>query len=285
MALVVTSGEGNKHNAYLFAKNYGLKFVSIKDSQNYAQIYQLGIYSREEFENIIFRKNGRVILHWCGNDSLLVKDRIKRGKWTEKFPENITHLAQSPAIFNELIELGIKSEIKLRFNEKRQSYPLTALPEEFTGIIFDRENRERFCFKEIEEVISQCQDINFVMVGYGREEHSIKTHNIQGLKYVSLIEHPEEYRGILKKTSCLLRFNQDVEGFSQVMMQMLLLGRRVLSNIQQEHVENFDIKNTEGIIGRLHQLKNIKEPNIVASEFYHSRQDINNFDFLTEVNM
>lgn len=273
------------HHGILFAKSYGLKFVSISESRSHDDIYQLGIFSEKALNNIQNRKKGRVVLHWCGSDAFGYEHRIKNGRWENRFPNFIEHVAQSQRQVEVLRQFGIYARVVKRFCDRRENYPLTPLPEKFTVLIFTPYNGRSitFNFDKLARIIEKCQDIHFILFGEAdkpKQSLEVNTNNITRIKWISLIDEPEKYRDVLKRSSCLLRFKNKTEGFSQMMMQILLLGRRVLSNVNQEYVEKFSIDNVQPIINRLTELKEIKESYVEGSNYYHTREDINNFDFV-----
>lgn len=273
------------HHGILFAKSYGLKFVSINASGDYDDIYQLGIFSESALNNITKRKKGRIVLHWCGSDAFGYERRVRKGKWKNRFPNFVEHVAQSQRQVDVLRQFGIYARVVKRFCDRRENYPLTPLPEKFTVLIFTPYNGRSvtFNFDKLARIIEACQDMYFILFGEAdrpKQKLEVNTDNITRVKWISLVDRPEEYRSVLKNCSCLLRFKNKTEGFSQMMMQVLLLGRRVLSNVDQEYVEKFSIDDVQSIINRLKELKEIKEPYVEGSNYYHTREDINNFDFI-----
>ena len=80
--MIVTSNvRAMGHHARLFARTHRLRFVPLEESGRYRDIYQLGIYAKGDYENIINRRDGRVILHWCGRDAFIYQRRMRKGEW------------------------------------------------------------------------------------------------------------------------------------------------------------------------------------------------------------
>lgn len=284
------------HHAALFAKSHNLNYVPIERASEFEEIYQLGVYSEREYRNVIDRTSGRAVLHWCGKDAFMYEDRMKRNKWGgyRPWPSCVEHVAQSDRQIQVLEQFGISARKVLRFNDKRENYPLTDLPEKFSVLVFAPIDRDDdLYFDQILEVIKFSPDISFTLLGFSRracvlralayrDYHKIfnKRQNTKIIFPVSLLDQPQAYREILKNHSCLLRLKK-TEGFSQMVMQMLLLGRSVLSNIEQEHVRTVDPQNVQSLVAALSELSQEKQASKEASNYYHARSDINNFDFLS----
>lgn len=285
--MVVTSDVwAMQHHSKLFAKSYGLEFVPIEEAHKYKDVYQLGIFSDCAYENLVNRTEGRVVLHWCGSDAFNFEARVQKGKYNRPLPSFIEHVSQSQRQIDVLKKMGINARLCLRFCDRRENYPLTALPEKYSVLIFTPHNgrNETFNYASLSRIIEACPDIHFTLFGQGEQTRfaklEVRTPNITRLDWISLLDEPEKYRDVLKNTSVQIRFKNKSEGFSQMVMQTLLLGRRVLSNIDQEYVERFSIEDEEGIAKRLRELKDVTEPHIEAAGFYHTRSDINCFDFI-----
>lgn len=294
--MVVTADQqGMGHHAALFAKSHGLTYVPTKDSSKFNEIYQLGVYCEEDYKSLMNRRSGKVLLHWCGNDAFMYQDRMKREKWGgfKPWPSFISHVAQSERQVEVLKQFGIEAKVLRRFNDKRENYPLTDLPKKFSVLIFTPIDRDDdLYFDQLLKIIKAAPDISFTLFGFSKysslkkslafdEFHELfeKRSNTKIVYPISLLDKPDAYRQVLKSSSCLLRLKK-TEGFSQMIMQMLLLGRPVVSNIEQEHVNTFNPSDIDGISEFLLKLKNDRFLDIVASEFYHKRSDINQFDFL-----
>lgn len=295
--MIVTSDKnGMGHHAALFAKSHNLNYVPIQRASQFENIYQLGVYSEMEYRNVIERSSGRVVLHWCGKDAFMYEDRMKRNKWGgyRPWPSCVEHVAQSERQIRVLEQFGISAKKVLRFNDRRENYPLTDLPEKFSVLIFAPIDRDDdLYFDQILKVIKLSPEISFTLLGFSRadfflralayrEYHKIfnKQPNVKIRLPRSLLQRPLAYRQILKNHSCLLRLKK-TEGFSQMIMQMLLLGRSVVSNIEQEYVNTVNPQDIQSVVAALRKLSQERGANREASDFYHSRSDINNFDFLS----
>lgn len=283
------------HHAALFAKSHNLDYVPIELSSKFSEIYQLGVYSEKEYRNVIDRSSGRVVLHWCGKDAFIYEDRMKRNKWGGQrvWPDCVEHVAQSERQIEVLKQFGISARKVLRFNDLRENYPLTALPKKFSVLIFTPIDREEdLFFDQILQVVELSPDISFTLLGFSRVAYALRSFayreyhplflkraNSKIKLPISLLNKPKAYRQLLKDHSCLLRLKK-TEGFSQMSMQMLLLGRSVVSNVEQEYVNTVNPDDIKGIAEVLCALRQGQNINQQASDFYRSRNDINNFDFL-----
>ena len=228
--MIVTSSIGMAHHAKLYARTYGFDYVPVEKSREFKDIYQFGIYEYEDYENIKSRKEGRVILHWCGSDIFSFSRRVRLNKFTADFGSNVlhfTHSSKQRALIKEL--LGIDTTAMTRFNDDRNKYQVTDLPTKFTPLVYyDTSRAKQFGLKEIMSVIKQST-FDFILLGKKDQWEDRK--NIKWIEPISLLEESEKYIELLKSCSCLLRFDkQGTEGFSQMVMQMFLLGRRVISN-------------------------------------------------------
>jgi len=255
----------NKHSKSLFRlEEYDPRVAS----QLGEPVFFSGLYLDRDYD-VLRNHYGPKFIFWNGSDVLWMYRVKERHKIVMGFPDAV-HACHTEYLRNELKQIGIKALVRPIFFGDPSQYPVSFKPSEtphvFANVTVRREGSYKLA--SIERIASKVPEVTFHVYGVdGQNTGNLVFH---GYIEESLMDKQiRDYQGVL-------RLNSSDDGFSQIVMKALFLGQYPITAIRYKGI--WHAVNDEEVIKRLHQLREIKTPNLEVREQY--LKIINNFDWL-----
>ena len=213
-----------------------------------------GMYHCGDYYHCL-RHKGEKSVFWCGHD--LVNLKNNRLPLYKMFRE-IDNYVENRVEQEDLEEFGICSFIRPSFLEDVPpvSYKHSDRPKVYVSGHAGRE--EEYGFKFIEKIAKQVPECFFAL--YGAEWKS----NLTNVFCFGKVP-PEQFNEEIKDYQCGLRLNEH-DGFSEITAKSILMGQYPITRIKYPMIDSYETE--EELIKLLKDLKNKKEPNIKAREFW-----------------
>lgn len=228
-------------------------------------MYHIGDYSH------FIKHLGKKIVFWTGSDITSLKNShfpvYKLFQKTKCYCENDVE-------WEELFGMGIFSEVKPSFLEDIDDFPVSFEPSEKMHVYLSvRPNREKeYGVEIVKRIAPKVPDIFFHIYGYK---------GVVGVAYGNIIYEgevsPEKFNEDIKKYHCGLRTNSH-DGASEIMIKSVLMGQYPITKIKYPMIDYYT--DEEELVALLKELKNKKEPNLKAREFW--RNNVNNLPFINK---
>jgi hypothetical protein len=227
-------------------------------------MYHIGDYLR------FIKHWGKKIIVWTGGDIVNLKKKylFSTGKnfWLSKLLtwipaykifQNTESYCENELEQRELRKLGIKSKIKPTFLEEINDFPISFKPSKNpTVYVSIRKGTENdYGFKLVERLRKILPDINFYIFDGTTSNR--------------------EFNKKIRNFHCGFRPNKH-DGFSEITAKSVLMGQYPITRIKYPMIDHYETE--EELIVLLKDLKNKKEPNIKARDYY--RKILNNLPFL-----
>lgn len=243
---VVTSLGAPLHGLHA-AKKLGADYLPMPSFKphNYKKIYLLGFYPGPnvtkqhlavfaEPGELTYAPEGHVsdiksyskatkVIHWIGTDVLKMRTEVPfltiqylKDVWKK---EKVTHLTEAQHTHDELLEMGIKSEIIPIPPDKL--YQPMPLPEQFTVGIYENSTQNMYHETLMTDIVRAMPDIQFKFFG-DETKKGIKNRNSEHLGWCNMDK-------LLPTISCNLRITVH-DGLALTPLQFLTAGRNVVAN-------------------------------------------------------
>lgn len=216
-----------------------------------------GLYTNKDYDLFLEHKGEKTIV-WCGSDILSAGWEFREIQKHEA--RHIVENELQQAVLRLLLG-GKEPEIKYIFYGNPENYPLTYKRAEIPNVFISSHmgfGAERQAgLHLIEEIAPKC-DVVFHI--YGLEG---------GSRYENVVYHGqvsgEQFDEEVKNYQAGLRLHQ-WDGMGEVLSKNVLAGGYPISAIRYPYIDTYRSKND--LIRLLNELKNRREPNYVAREFY-----------------
>lgn len=244
-----------------------------------------GMYHIGDYFHFI-RHPGKKIIIWAGNDILNLKRNYlfndgkllclsrlffkipayKLFKKTECYCENELER-------DELKELGIEAKVRPTFLEDIDDFPISFKQQSKNPQVFISTNKNRekeYGWEIIMKIAEKLPEITFHFYG------SCKCQNRGNIIFHGRVS-PEQFNQEIKNYHCGLRLNEH-DGFSEITAKSVLMGQYPISRIKYPMIDSYETE--EELTALLKELKNKKEPNYKAREFW--RKNVNQFPWVNK---
>jgi glycosyltransferase involved in cell wall biosynthesis len=219
------------------------------------------------------QQNKKIVVHWIGTDVVQLKDYVVLNKRLPLFLSEIVdvHLADSPAIQEELTELGISTKV-IRLLPQTVEAEVQPLPIKPAVLAYwsDESRAEFYGGSFILSLARHLPDIPFYVVGSGRGNMANVPANVSFLGEVTDME------SVYKKISVFVRFIQH-DSLSAMVLEALARGKYVFYSHQFPHTTR--LKGLDDGIKALKGVCSETNPNWVGSRYV-----CENFSWRAEIN-
>ena len=204
---------------------------------------------------------------WCGGDIIALNKSIFWKRIIRWVPSS--HLCENYGEYKLLKKCGIKARVRPLFFDNPENFPVSFMPSENPHVFITshpgRENE--YGLNTIYRISHFIPDITFHV--YGIERPS----NLQLEDYQeNVVFHgkvpTEQFDEEIKNYQACLRLNS-FDGFGDALAKSALMGQYPISAILYPFISY--AKNEEFLIKHLEELKEKKEPNFVASRYWHKK--------------
>lgn len=263
------------------AKILGADFYPhpIHKANTYRAVYLLGFYPNAVREHMMcltqnVDKKAKKIIHWIGTDVYGMHHQVSFAglKDLRKLFKQlkVTHFSEFKPTHDELMQVGIKSEIVPLPPEV--NYQVEPMPKKFSVGVYINPTQDMYYENEMYDVARAMPDVRFKFFGNkfkkGRTEE-----NMEWVGYVDMDK-------FIRETSCNLRITKH-DGLPLTPVQFLMKGRYVVTNVPIDYTYQIDIhqgdKSKAQIIKSIREVMKKKEPNTVASKYYNKLMDHKKF--------
>ena len=195
---------------------------------------------------------------WAGSDITALKKSHFKKILTFWF-SHIDNYVENQLEWNELADEGICADICPTFLEDVDDFPISFKPTDQPVVyISTRPGREgEYGLPLLKNLKHKCPEITFVQFAGNVPE--------------------DKFNEMIKTYHCGLRTNEH-DGFSEIIAKSVLMGQYPISRLKYPHIDSYETE--EQLVALLKDLKNKKEPNLKARDFW--RGNVNNFPFLNE---
>lgn len=230
-----------------------------------------GLYGLPDFY-ALWRHKGRKCILWAGSDIL----HFGNGYWLDQegairldpealarwINENCESYVENGVEHEALQVHGIESKIVPSFMGKVSDYEITYQHNERPQVYLSvsGENFMEYGWEQIEKIADKC-NVDFHL--FGSDNWTSRHSNVFVRGRVPKDVMNEE----VKHMQAGLRLN-DFDGFSEILAKSVLWGQHPVSRIGYQHVDSFTTN--EELIQKLNTLKDKKEPNTKARDYYLS---------------
>lgn len=218
-------------------------------------------------EKCIQVKESKKILQWAGTDVITtVHNRLP------KKDDKIFYIAQCDRLKEDLEKMKFPHKIWAVIGTVAENYKIEPLPNKFSILSYLPDFRDEFFRADlILAVAERMPNIEFKI--FGRRKTTINT-KLPNVKNYGWVDGKEKYE-IYLNSSCLLRMPKH-DAMSQVMIEMLQMGRRVIHNYPYPYV-NCCRNDVDSIVNTIKQdVMGIKKLYCEASEYYCREYSIEN---------
>lgn len=230
-----------------------------------------GLYGLPDFYALWRHKGRRAILwagsdilhfghgYWLDEDGLIRLDPEALARWIN---ENCKSYVENGVEHEALMVHGIESKIVPSFMGDTKVYQIEFTPNERPQVYssVSGENFREYGWEQIELVADKCS-VDFHL--YGSDEWKSRHSNVFVKGRVPKDVMNEE----VKHMQAGLRLNE-FDGFSEILAKSVLWGQHPISRIGYRYIDSFT--NNDELIKLLNGLKDKKEPNIKARDYYLS---------------
>lgn len=234
-------------------------------------MYHIGDY----FHYLIHQ--GESTIFWCGYD---IKNLKVNFFGLKVFGTNTKHYVENELEQKELASLGIESEIKPSFLEDVNDFPISFKPSERTHVwmtaLLGRE--KEYGVDVVTRIAPKLPDITFHI--YGVELSDIVFSGISLIPHTpNIIWHGKipqhQFNKSIRGLQAGIRLNVH-NGFSETIAKSVFLGQYPISRLKYSMIDSFETE--DELIKLLKDLKNKREPNFKAREYYI--RTLNNFPWM-----
>ncbi len=241
-----------------------------------------GLYHWADYSYYLAHRGHKTIL-WAGSDIVnLFNNELP---WNKLFL-NAKHYVENENERELLMEKDIKAEVRPSFLEDVNDFTVSYKHSDRPNVYLSaRPGREiEYGVNLIEKIAHKVPEVKFHIYGVKKEMwHHInmptKIHNTEtpvNVVYYGNI-HPEKFNEDIKYYQCGLRLNEH-DGFSEITAKSILMGQYPITRIPYPNIDNY--VSEEKLIILLKDLKNKKEPNLKAREWWIS--NLNNYPWTNE---
>lgn len=224
----------------------------------FGQVTFFGLYRPKDFLLFLLH-GGERIVHWCGSDVL-------QAGWHYRWLQRVKakHICENE-VEQGILQLMLQQEIEVRPtflsnpNDFQVSFKPTQNPEVYLHV---NKNSERESgYLRIRRLVPRVPEVTFHIFGRVAPEKGDCPNNVSFHGYVP----EEEFNAKIKNYQCGLRLHV-FDGMSEIISKSVLLGQYPISYIRYPHVDTYNTE--EELVKLLRELKNKKEPNYQARDFY-----------------
>lgn len=227
-----------------------------------------GMYHIGDYFHFI-RHLGPKTIVWAGSDiSNLFKNILP---WEILF-KKATHYCENELERQELRLKGIKARVRPTFLEEVSDFPVcfesTEKPQVYLSA---RPNREKeYGVELIQRIAPKVPEVTFHIFGFD----ALFLKQADNIIYEGNVSE-EQFNSDIKNYQCGLR-PLEHDGFSEILAKSILMGQYPISRIKYPKIDSY--KTEEELVILLKDLKNKKEPNYKAREFWI--KNLNDFPFI-----
>lgn len=224
-------------------------------------VVYFGLYHWADYLYFLAHRGEKSVL-WAGYDLINLKNN--RLPWYKMF-RGVSNFVENRVEQKELEAFGIFSRIRPSFLEDVWDFPISYKYVERPNVYItghaDRE--EEYGFGLVKRVAEKVSEVEFHIYGtyYVMDYRDCSNNNI--------ITHgrvpPEQFNEEIRNYQAGLRLNEH-DGFSEITAKSILMGQYPITRIKYPMIDNYETE--EELVSLLKELKNKKEPNIKAREFW-----------------
>ncbi len=237
-------------------KRYGLSEYKWWRDYNKSVVF-FGMYRPSDYLKFLWHQ-GEKTIHWCGSDILQVGWHYR---WMSKIKSN--HICENE-IQHYILKLMLRPqsvEIKYTFLSNPDEFPIfyrqSNTPEVFTHINKDAETESGFF--TLERMAQRLPRMRFHIYGKVAQRRCGNNIIFHGLV-------PEEqFNREIRQYHGSLRMHE-FDGFAETTAKSVLMGQYPISRIRYPYIDTY--KDEDELIELLQGLKNKKEPNYKARNYY-----------------
>ena len=225
-----------------------------------------GCYHPIDYLKFIFHFGNKKVV-WCGGDITNLNKSIFWRKIIRWIPSS--HLCENYGEYKLLKKCGIKARVRPLFFDKPENFPVSFTPSENPHVFITAHSgrEEEYGLGILYRISQFLPKVTFHI--YGSERPG----NLQLEDYQeNIVFHgrvpTEQFDEEIKSYQSCLRLNS-FDGFGESLAKSALMGQYPISVILYPFISY--AKNEEFIIKYLQELKDKKEPNYVASNYWHKK--------------
>ena len=247
-----------------------------------------GLYDVRDYL-ALWQHRGKAWILWAGSDlenliqgfifnngKLKLLSKILRGNWwLVKILKKAEHYVENQNEANKLAKFGIQSKVRPSFLGDIKDFPITYKPSDKPNVFISghsgREEEYGFGFvARLADIVPECV---FHLYGSNEWGYAEGKKNIVFHGKVSR----ETFNAEIQNYQCGLRLNKS-DGFSEITAKNVLNGGYPITYLKYPMIDN--VETEEELVRLLKELKNKKEPNHKARQFYY--ETLNNFPWNTK---
>lgn len=216
-----------------------------------------GMYHRGDYLKYMLHM-GENVIFWGGSDiTNLLRDKLHR--LLRFWFRNIDNYCENILEQEELARIGIEAEVIPSFLEDIDDFPVSFTPSDKPIVYISTrpEREDEYGLGLVRRLREKVPEVLFVV--------------FDGLT------SPDEFNKMIKNYHCGLRPNEH-DGFSEITAKSVLMGQYPITKIKYPMIDNYNTE--EELIALLKDLKNKKEPNYQARDYY--RKYVNQYSFINK---
>lgn len=215
-----------------------------------------GMYTLHDYDALWYH-TGKKTIFWCGSDILnltQVPEFQRRLRLYE-----IDHYTETSQEADLLASVKIKAKIVPSFLEDVNDFPITWKPSKTPHVFLSgHPNREEeYGFDLVKAIAPSLPEFTFHLYG-------VKGESTANVIYHGNVKN-EQFNKDIQKYHCGLRPNEQ-DGFSEIPIKAILNGGYAITRKNLPHMEPY--MSPEQLIDKLKKLKEFKEPNLEAREYW-----------------
>ena len=266
---------------------WGTKDYDWKKHRN-ESVVMFGLYDLRDYI-ALWQHRGKVWILWTGSDLRNLKNgfifndgklrflsKIFRGNgWLMPLLKKAEHWVENEWEYDQLAGLGIKSRICPSFLGDINNFPITYKHSDKPNVFISGHSgrEEEYGFGWITKLAERVPECMFHLYGSNEWGYAEGKKNIVFHGKVSR----ETFNAEIQNYQCGLRLNKS-DGFSEITAKNILNGGYPITYLKYPMIDNFETE--EELVRLLKELKNKKEPNHKARQFYY--ETLNNFPWNTK---
>ena len=224
-----------------------------------------GLYRPSDYLKFFLHRGEKTVI-WCGSDIILggrLFHLVKRFK-----ARHICENRLEQRILSMLLG-GIEPEVRPQFFNDFSKYPISYKPSPRPHVwlcIHEGHGAERQGGLHIlGNIASRLPEITFHVYGLGWPEYLCLESCPNNVLVHGMVSE-EQMDKEIQDYQCGLRLHE-FDGFSEVTAKSILMGQYPITRIPFPHIDSY--RNTDELIGLLRALKDKKEPNYQAGEWWY----------------
>lgn len=237
-------------------KRYGLKrwrWWNLFQPTIFWGMYHLGDYMKFEIQQ------GPKIVFWAGSDILNLE---KNEEWQHRIAQKkAVHICENEVEKARLERMGVSAKVQPVFFDDIESFPVSFQSSSHPHVFMTahESSKDAYGVGVLEKLAKEVPGVYFHVYG-------IEGENKKNVFYHGQVSN-DQFNDNIRYYQAAIRLNK-FDGFSEIIGKSVLMGQYPISTIYYPHIDYAE--SFQDIVYLLEQLKNKKEPNIVARNYWYN---------------